>query len=196
MPFTDKTRPMTDFLFHSLCDHAIFAMNSKSIKMTQNKKLYRTIHNKVIGGVAGGLAEYFDVDVVVFRLLFVLLVLFGGGGLLAYIVMWIVIPPGPAPAGYQTASAQTPPAPNQNTETGNNSSETPTSSRTTTTSNTTNTGLVAGILLILIGTLLLLNRVMPWVNFVNFWPVLLIITGFFIIDPTIFKSSKNNNHEI
>lgn len=161
--------------------------------MTQNKKLYRTIHNKVIGGVAGGLAEYFDVDVVVFRLLFVLLVLFGGGGLLAYIVMWIVIPPGPVPTGYQTTSAQTPPAPDQNTETKNNPAtppSTPTDSHSSK-NNASNTGLIAGILLIMIGTLLLINRIMPWVNLANFWPVLLIIIGFFIIDPNILKSNKN-----
>jgi len=60
--------------------------------MENQKKLYRSVTNRVIGGVAGGLSEYFDIDVVIVRLLFVMLLLFSGGGLLAYIILWIVVP--------------------------------------------------------------------------------------------------------
>jgi phage shock protein C len=55
-------------------------------------RVYRSRKNRVIAGVAGGLGEYFDVDVVIVRILFVLAVFLGGGGLLAYIIAWIVIP--------------------------------------------------------------------------------------------------------
>ncbi len=60
--------------------------------MAHNKKLYRTEKNKVLGGVCGGLAEYFDVDPTLVRLLWVAFTLAFGGGLLAYIIFWIVVP--------------------------------------------------------------------------------------------------------
>ncbi len=59
------------------------------------KKLYRNKDQAAIGGVCAGLADYVDVDIVVVRLIFVLLSIFGGGGLLIYLVMWIVVPSKP-----------------------------------------------------------------------------------------------------
>jgi phage shock protein PspC (stress-responsive transcriptional regulator) len=56
------------------------------------KKLFRDEERKVLGGVSGGLAAYFDIDIVVVRILFVLTAIFGGLGLVAYIVLWIVLP--------------------------------------------------------------------------------------------------------
>lgn len=55
-------------------------------------RLYRSKKNRIIGGVAGGLAEYFTVDVVLVRVLWVLAIFVGGGGLVAYIIAWIIIP--------------------------------------------------------------------------------------------------------
>ncbi len=55
-------------------------------------RLYRSRKSRVIAGVAGGLAEYFDVDVALVRILWVLAIFVGGGGILAYLVAWIVIP--------------------------------------------------------------------------------------------------------
>jgi len=160
--------------------------------MTEAKKLYRTVNNKVIAGVAGGLAEYFDVDVIIFRLLFVLLLLFGGGGLLAYIIMWIVVPARPVPLNYSSNSSATQPgATEQDTNTGNNPAEPQaTPAAATKKSSTSNASLVAGIILIVMGILFLAGRMMPWVNLGNFWPVLLIIGGFLIIDPNILKSKN------
>lgn len=59
---------------------------------TVNRKLFRDKERKVIGGVSGGLAAYFGIDVVVIRVLFVVLAIFGGFGLIAYIVLWIATP--------------------------------------------------------------------------------------------------------
>ena len=58
-------------------------------------RLYRSRTNKVFGGVCGGLAEYFEVDPVVLRILFVLLVIFGGTGVLLYVAAVIIIPKKP-----------------------------------------------------------------------------------------------------
>ncbi len=59
---------------------------------TKNKRLYRDPDNSVISGVCGGLAAYFNIDPVIFRLLFVFVFFFGGASLLLYVILWIVLP--------------------------------------------------------------------------------------------------------
>jgi phage shock protein C len=55
------------------------------------KKLYRSKKNRIIAGVCGGIAEYFDVDPIIVRLITLILVLSAGGGLIAYLIAWIVV---------------------------------------------------------------------------------------------------------
>ena len=56
------------------------------------KRLYRSRTNRVLSGVCGGLGEYFKIDPVIVRLVFLVLVLFGGSGLLLYLVALVIIP--------------------------------------------------------------------------------------------------------
>jgi len=56
------------------------------------KKLYRSRKDTKIAGVCGGIAEYFDVDPTIIRLLAILTIFFGGGGIIAYIIAWLIIP--------------------------------------------------------------------------------------------------------
>lgn len=74
-----------------------------------NTQFTRSKNDKMIAGVCGGLARYFNIDPAIVRLLFVLAVALGGASPLVYVVLWIVMPE--EPAGY-TASQQayTPPA--------------------------------------------------------------------------------------
>lgn len=51
----------------------------------------------MLGGVAGGLAEYFGVNPLITRLLFIALVILGGSGILAYVLLWMIIPRDPFP---------------------------------------------------------------------------------------------------
>ena len=60
--------------------------------MTNNKKLERNPMNKVIGGVCSGLADYFNLDVALVRVLFVIALLFASFGFWLYIILWIVLP--------------------------------------------------------------------------------------------------------
>lgn len=60
-----------------------------------NKKLYRSVESRMIAGVCGGLGEYFEIDPTLVRLITVALLLAGGGGLLAYIIAWIIVPNAP-----------------------------------------------------------------------------------------------------
>jgi len=59
------------------------------------KKLYRIKEGKMIAGVCNGLAEYFNIDPTIVRLALVLFSLFGGCGILAYIIALIIIPEKP-----------------------------------------------------------------------------------------------------
>jgi phage shock protein C len=60
--------------------------------MDEPRKLYRSQSQRMIAGVCGGLADYFNVDATLIRVLFLLLTVFGGSGLVIYIVMWIIVP--------------------------------------------------------------------------------------------------------
>lgn len=57
-----------------------------------HKRLTKSRDDRMIAGVCGGLAEYFGIDTVLVRIAFVLLGLFGGGGVIAYIVMMLIMP--------------------------------------------------------------------------------------------------------
>jgi phage shock protein C len=61
--------------------------------MEKQRRLYRSEKDRLLGGVCGGLAEYFGTDPILVRVIFVILTLFPAGlGIVAYIVLWIVVP--------------------------------------------------------------------------------------------------------
>lgn len=57
-----------------------------------NSQFTRSKSDRMIGGVCGGLARYFNIDATIVRLLFVLAVLLGGASPLIYLVLWVVMP--------------------------------------------------------------------------------------------------------
>lgn len=61
----------------------------------KDRKLYRSQVNRMIGGVCGGVAEYFNIDTNLVRILWVVLALFGGSGVILYIASLIIIPNNP-----------------------------------------------------------------------------------------------------
>lgn len=56
------------------------------------KKMFRDPDNKVLGGVASGIAAYFGIDVVIVRLLFFVSIFFAGSGLILYLILWLILP--------------------------------------------------------------------------------------------------------
>jgi phage shock protein C len=60
--------------------------------MAQTRKLYRSKSNRKLAGVCGGLAQYFNLDATLMRVLFVVLAVLGGSGLVIYVAMWIIVP--------------------------------------------------------------------------------------------------------
>lgn len=58
----------------------------------ETKRLMRSSQDRMIAGVCAGLARYFGVDPVLVRVIFVVLALLGAGGILIYIILWILMP--------------------------------------------------------------------------------------------------------
>lgn len=69
------------------------------------RKLYRSKDDRVLGGVAAGLGQYFNIDPTIVRLAFVVLTLWGGTGIVLYLITWVVVPE--APGGYEAAASET-----------------------------------------------------------------------------------------
>jgi phage shock protein C len=67
----------------------------KGAAMDPSRKLYRSTTNRQLAGVCGGLAQYFNIDATLVRVLFVLLAVLGGSGLVLYVAMWIIVPKEP-----------------------------------------------------------------------------------------------------
>ncbi len=70
------------------------------------KRLYRSRDDRMIAGVCGGLGEYFSIDPTIVRLILLFLMLWGGGGILVYILAWIVIPEQPVSAKAPTSASK------------------------------------------------------------------------------------------
>ncbi len=145
------------------------------------KKLYRSTTDKMLGGVAGGLAEYFDIDSTLVRVLFIVVVFLGGGGIIAYIILWIVVPQKP----YELPKYQFEQSPPESGS-GSDFSSAENKSDSFNVSN----GSIAGsmvrsgnkqiwvaIVLMVIGGLLLLDNIFPRFDFDHYWPVILIGIG-------------------
>ncbi|MBL4677063.1 MAG: PspC domain-containing protein [Mucilaginibacter sp.] len=157
------------------------------------KKLYRDEQHKSIGGVCAGLADYFNMDVSIVRLIFVLALVLKGVGFIPYIILWIVLPkkpfgyqnpfkPGVNPTpGYDARYSQpygdvkvdyTVPPVNQ-----------PGQPFMYQPQKKSNFGVIFGAILIVLGGLFLLDNldIMPDFDFEQLWPVILVVAGLAVI---------------
>ena len=145
------------------------------------KKLYRSTADKMLGGVASGLAEYFDIDSTLVRVLFIVVVFLGGGGIIAYIILWIVVPQKP----YELPKFSFTDSPKGESGSSNFSSDQTKSDSfsvsnggvAASVSHTNSKQIWIAIVLMVIGGLLLLDNIFPRFDFDHFWPVLLIAIG-------------------
>jgi phage shock protein C len=67
------------------------ALNKRTVNKME-KKLVRSTNDQMVAGVAAGIAQYFNIDPTIIRLLFVLMAITGGHGLLVYLIMWMIMP--------------------------------------------------------------------------------------------------------
>ena len=138
------------------------------------KKFYRSVADRKIAGVCGGLAEYFDIDPLLVRLIFVVLVLAGGGGFLLYLILWIVTSDKP----HEYVHTQN----NSNMENQQQMSGNPAPSSANEPSKPNQPGrnrgnLIGGLVLITLGSLFLADQLIPHINFGDLWPIILIVIG-------------------
>jgi phage shock protein PspC (stress-responsive transcriptional regulator) len=147
--------------------------------METTNRLYRSTTDKVIGGVCGGLGDYLNIDPVIVRIAFVLLAVFGGSGVLVYIILWIVIPEQKYFIDIEMNKS------------GDAKVETGVFVDPVTSNRKKNSSLIAGIALIAFGLLFLADRLIPMYNLWDFWPLLLVVAGVLLIKPELFGSSKN-----
>ncbi|MCX6276589.1 MAG: PspC domain-containing protein [Bacteroidetes bacterium] len=163
------------------------------------KRLYRSITDRKFAGVSGGLAEYFEIDPLFIRLIFVVLTLAGGGGALIYIVLWIVTPEQPftiQPAMNQpNTDFHQPDQPASEPLNEEPFSKTPPISAppATKTIKRKRGSFIGGLVLITVGCLFLADEMIPQVNFGDLWPVILIVVGVGLLINTITKRNQNNN---
>ncbi len=152
------------------------------------KRLYRSNRDRVLGGVAGGLGEYFDVDATLVRLAWILLAL-SGVGVLAYIIAWIFIPEAPWRPRERERSADSAASTGPAASEGSTAHERSTGSVAAAdyadgedeTSHhrhsSTSTAWLFGVTLIGVGGFLLLRNFWPALWSFQFWPIVLIFVG-------------------
>jgi phage shock protein PspC (stress-responsive transcriptional regulator) len=151
--------------------------------MTQRQGLFRSRTDKVLGGVCGGLAKSLNTDPFILRLIFAILFLFAGGGILIYIILWIALPEEPFPY-YETGTPTAEPAPEAGQQPVN--PEQPVYYP-----NRNNGALIVGLILIGIGLVFLADRFIPTIHFGDFWPIIIVIAGLALI-VTSFSKNKTN----
>jgi phage shock protein PspC (stress-responsive transcriptional regulator) len=163
-------------------------------------RLYRSKKDRIIGGVCSGLAEYFGIDPVIVRIIFAVLVIGKGVGLLAYIILWIVVPEEPIEHYYARFNQNR--TPNQSSGTSPEGENQPADSASGTgidnqpqgtnyefypPARKNSGGLVFGIILILIGLLFLFWNIIPSFDLELFFPLVCLIVGVFLIINSIKK---------
>ena len=134
-------------------------------------KLYRSRRFRVLGGVAGGLATYFNLDPILVRVLVVIMSIFHGFGILLYIILWIVVPEEPFEMAYQTKAepndqgeANQQPNPFEHTAKASGSGR-----------------IITGVILIGLGVLFFADRIIPAFDFSDIFPVLMVLAGIALI---------------
>jgi phage shock protein C len=146
--------------------------------MTQSHGLFRSRTDKVFGGVCGGIAKSLNTDPFLIRLIFAILFIFAGGGILIYVILWIALPEEPLPF----YGEGTPFREEATTPTGENAGQPdPVPYQPRRMQGT----LIAGLILIGLGLVFLADRFIPRINFGDFWPVVIVIAGIALIASSI-----------
>ena len=142
------------------------------------ERVYRSVRQKMIGGVCGGLADYFRVDVTLVRLIALVALFAGGVGFLAYLAAWVIIPINPAEqmgyTGYKREVGDVVKEAFSDVEKGTMEFRKP--------ENHENRTQVAGGILVVLGVVFFLERWFPyWFDMSKMWPIVLIFIGLFVI---------------
>jgi len=138
--------------------------------------LYRSTNQHVIGGVAAGIADHMHTDPTIIRILFVVVALFGGGGVLIYLILWIALPAGAT--SYYNQPNNFNHMETENMDKGKNENFNP---KQPWDKNKNDGSLIAGLILIALGLIFLAERFIPRVDFGDLWPIILLVAGIVMI---------------
>jgi len=132
----------------------------------------------VLGGVAGGIGRYLNVDPVLIRLFWILFFFAGGSGLVAYILAWIIVPEEPIGSGQVSTYDAGPPS-----DTGNSDlqPDRPRDEKEITPELKLKRQRVAGVVLMVIGAVFLLDRIQPYMRLGILWPIVVIGAGVYLL---------------
>jgi len=137
-----------------------------------SRRLYRSRTESVIGGVCGGLGEYFNIDPTFIRIIAVLLIFPDGVGILAYLIAWVIIPHRPLEeSAVPEKSSEESPGEKKEYSSWNK--------------------YIPGAILVAIGLYFMLHNHWWWWEIERFWPVLLIAIGAFLI----FRMNRGGGKE-
>ncbi|MGM0602647.1 MAG: PspC domain-containing protein [Bacillota bacterium] len=182
------------------------------------KRIYRSRDDRIIAGICGGLADYFNIDATLIRLAFVFIFIFQGIGLIAYLIAWFIIPEKPEekiqqehyylPAekkfennekgadNFQSANYQSDDIQEGDRQTENDNDEYyQTENRQNDDSHIEKNNIsgernkTLGIILIILGSIFLIDIWIPEFYWQKYWPVFLIAAGLLIL----YKGVKNND---
>ncbi|MEK7104303.1 MAG: PspC domain-containing protein [Patescibacteria group bacterium] len=147
----------------------------------QTKKLHRSKTEKVIAGVAGGLGEYFGIDPVLFRILFVFLILWGGAGILFYLILMFIIPGEGGQSAKETIKEAAGELRYKAQEVAGTIKQEAQDIQQQ--SWWTSRKHVLGVVIMLAGLIFLLNQLFPmrFLKFNFIWPVVVMLVGFFVL---------------
>lgn len=136
-------------------------------------RLYRSRNDRMLFGVAGGLARYLNVDSSIVRLVWVLLFLAAGTGILLYVIAAVVVPE--EPEGYAPGAAGTGAAPTSGQATAG-FDRSPNEPR-----DLGNGPIILGLILVVVGGWLLLQRFLPQIEGKVLWPAGLLMIGIVLV---------------
>jgi phage shock protein C len=140
------------------------------------ERLYRSRDDRMLAGVAGGVAESLDADPSLVRVVWATLGIFTGGiAILVYIVMAIVVPEAPAGTSSAVGGPTSPAAMSWAAE--RDARRAARRARRGSAADPARAGFVAGLVLIVIGSVFLIREVVPWFAWNLWWPIGLILLG-------------------
>ncbi len=138
----------------------------------ENRKFERDPMNKVLGGVCSGLADYFNLDVALVRVFFVIAMLFASFGFWLYIILWIITPERNVGSDYVKQ-----PVNDTNTSADEKKKRL--------------TSITSGVMVIFIGLIFLINNFFP-INWVwKLWPLILVIIGVVMVMKASSKGGRD-----
>jgi phage shock protein PspC (stress-responsive transcriptional regulator) len=141
------------------------------------QRLTRSTRSAILGGVAAGFAEYLDVDPVLIRLIFIVLCIAGGSGLILYVVCWLIMPREDEMAGGE-AAAGAPPA-DRFAEEVREAGERVVDNLKRGASTPGRGRMIVGAILIFLGLIFLFDQFvgLHWLSFRYLWPLLIVAVG-------------------